>query len=89
VTQHCVSTTARMAGNYGYRTFVAADATAAFRSRSLAGEDIPAEIVYQVSLATIDNEFATVLTTAAVLELFGAGAAIAGGMIAESTIAKS
>jgi nicotinamidase-related amidase len=65
VTQHCVSTTARMAGNYGYRTFVVADASAAFRSRGLAGEDIPAEIVHQVSLATINNEFATVLTTAA------------------------
>lgn len=78
VTQHCVSTTARMAGNYGYRTFVAADACAAFCSRGLAGEHIPAEIVHQVSLATINEEFATVLTTDAALELFSAETAVAG-----------
>ena len=29
-TEHCVSTTARMAGNFGYNTYVVADATAAF-----------------------------------------------------------
>jgi nicotinamidase-related amidase len=70
VTEHCVSTTARMAGNFGYTTFVIADATAAFRKKGIGGETFPPELVHQVSLATIQNEFATVLTTEAVLERF-------------------
>ncbi len=70
VTEHCVSTTARMAGNYGYLAFVAADATASFRKKGMGGEEIPAELVYQISLATIDDEFATVLPTARILEVF-------------------
>jgi nicotinamidase-related amidase len=67
-TQHCVSTTARMAGNYGYDTFVISDATAAFQTKGLNGENYPAEMVHQLSLATIHQEFATVLTTKAILE---------------------
>jgi nicotinamidase-related amidase len=73
VTEHCVSTTARMAGNYGYLVFVAADATASFRKKGLGGEEIPAELVFQVSLATIDDEFATVLPTVRILEVFSTG----------------
>lgn len=60
-TQHCVSTTARMAGNYGYKTFVVSDATAAFRAEGGDGVSYAAELVHQVSLATIDGEFGTVL----------------------------
>jgi nicotinamidase-related amidase len=62
-TQHCVSTTARMAGNFGYDTIVVADATAAFRSKGIGGQAIPAQLVHDVSLATINGEFAEVLTT--------------------------
>ena len=68
ITQHCISTTARMAGNYGYKTFVVSDATAAFSSKGLHGESYSAELVHQVSLATINREFATVLETKEVLE---------------------
>jgi nicotinamidase-related amidase len=70
VAEYCVSTTARMAGNYGYRTYVAADATASFRKKGIGGQEMPAELVYQVSLATIDQEFATVLPTSRMLEVF-------------------
>jgi nicotinamidase-related amidase len=70
VAEYCVSTTARMAGNYGYRTYVAADATASFRKKGIGGQEMPAELVYQVSLATIDQEFATVLSTSRMLEVF-------------------
>lgn len=70
VAEYCVSTTARMAGNYGYRTYVAADATASFRKKGVGGQEMPAELVYQVSLATIDQEFATVLSTSRMLEVF-------------------
>jgi len=70
VTPHCVSTTARMAGNFGYNTFVASDATATFPSTTLDGKTIPAATVHEVSLATINKEFATVLPTQRLLELF-------------------
>ncbi|HEX9509405.1 MAG TPA: cysteine hydrolase family protein [Puia sp.] len=68
ITQHCVSTSARMAGNYGYQTFVASDATAAFRVKGLNGEVYDAELVHQLSLATINREFAQVITTKEILE---------------------
>jgi nicotinamidase-related amidase len=66
-TQHCVSSTTRMAGNYGYDTIVVSDATAAFRSRGLNGEAIPAQVVHDVSLATLNGEFADVLPTRDIL----------------------
>ena len=66
-TQHCVSSTTHMAGNYGYDTVVVSDATAAFRSKGLNGEMIPAQLVHDVSLATLDMEFAEVLSTRDIL----------------------
>jgi nicotinamidase-related amidase len=65
--EHCVSTTARMASNYGFETILVSDATAAFRSRGLNGESIPAQQVYDVSLATLNREFAEVLPTRDIL----------------------
>jgi nicotinamidase-related amidase len=67
-TQHCVSTTTRMAGNFGYDTIVVADATAAFRSKGPDGEVFPAQLVHDISLATLNGEFAEVLSTEDVLE---------------------
>lgn len=69
-TEHCVSTTARMAGNFGFGVYVAADATAAFCKMGLQGESIPAETVWQVALAELNGEFATVLPTDEVLRQF-------------------
>jgi nicotinamidase-related amidase len=66
-TQHCISSTARMASNYGYETIIVSDATAAFRSKSLDGESIPAQLVHDVSLATLNGEFAEVITTGEIL----------------------
>jgi nicotinamidase-related amidase len=61
--EHCVSTTARMAGNFGYNTFVIADATAAFAKTGINGEHYDAETIHLTALAQINDEFATVLNT--------------------------
>ena len=66
-TQHCVSTTARMAGNFGYDTIVVSDATAAFRAKGINGEVFPAQLVHEVSLATLNGEFAEVISSEDVL----------------------
>ncbi|WP_121663457.1 cysteine hydrolase family protein [Metabacillus litoralis] len=62
-TPHCVSTTARMSGNLGFTTYLLSDATAAFDLTDHLGNRIDAQTVHDVSLATIHNEFATVITT--------------------------
>jgi nicotinamidase-related amidase len=54
---HCVSSTARMAGDLGFEVYVVSDATATFGRSGL-----PAEQVHAVSLATLEGEFATVVS---------------------------
>jgi nicotinamidase-related amidase len=66
-TEHCVSTTARMAGNFGYNTFVVADATAAFNKTGINGEHYSADTIHLTALAQLNEEFATVLNTEEVL----------------------
>ncbi|MEM0156081.1 MAG: cysteine hydrolase family protein [Thermoplasmataceae archaeon] len=68
-TQHCVSTTARMAGNLGFITYVVSDATVAFEIKGKDRVIYDPEVVHSVSLATIDGEFATVLTTDEIIKI--------------------
>jgi nicotinamidase-related amidase len=59
---HCVSTTARMAANLGFQVTIVADCTATFdRKRS----DVlyPAQLVHEVSLASLNGEFARVIVS--------------------------
>jgi nicotinamidase-related amidase len=56
-----VSTTARMSANLGYETFVVSDATATFDRKGVDGEIIPAEVMHKVALASLNEEFATIL----------------------------
>ena len=62
-TDHCVSTTVRMAGNFGYDTFVVSDATATFNNKGLDGQDYSADLMHETSLASLNGEFALVVTT--------------------------
>ncbi len=61
VTDHCVSTTARMSGNLGFESFVIADACAAHEKIGVNGEKLPAQLIHDVNLASINGEFAKVL----------------------------
>lgn len=67
-TDHCVSTTTRMAGNLGFEVYVLADATACFDRLGHDGRRYPAEEVHAVSLASLHEEFATVVDTESLIQ---------------------
>lgn len=72
-TDMCVSTTARVAANMGYRTIVVGDATACFASVDMDGRAIAAADIHRAHLATLHAEFATVVTTDALIAGLPAG----------------
>jgi len=71
-TDMCVSTTARVAANLGYRVLVVADACFCFDQPDGDGGVIPAEQMHRAHLATLRAEFAEVLETEAVIGLLRA-----------------
>lgn len=68
-TDHCVSTTTRMAGNYGYETYIVGDATATFDKKGLNGENYPAQLIHDTALASLHKEFATVINKSELIRL--------------------
>lgn len=62
-TNHCVSTTVRMAGNLDFTTYLVEDATATFDRVGLNGETRPAAEVHAAALSDLSVEFATIVRT--------------------------
>jgi nicotinamidase-related amidase len=71
-TPHCVSTTARMAGNLGFEVFVASDGTASFELTGPDGRRVDPEAVHYHALAALNGEFANIATADEILARFGA-----------------
>lgn len=70
-TNHCVSTTARMAGNLGFATFVVSDATAAFERFTIDGRRRSAEEVHDAALSDLSEEFATIVNADDIIDAIG------------------
>jgi nicotinamidase-related amidase len=62
-TNHCVETTARMAGNLGFDAWLVRDATWTFDRVGPDGDQHPAEEIHAMTLANLNGEFARIVTT--------------------------
>jgi nicotinamidase-related amidase len=72
-TNHCCETTARFAGNLGYRTLFALDATHTFDRTGPDGVVVPAEQLARITAVNLHDEFAEVVSTAELVAARQAG----------------
>jgi len=49
--------------HFGYDTFIVSDATATFNNKGLDGTNYSADLMHETSLASLNGEFATIVTT--------------------------
>lgn len=74
-TDHCVDTTARMAGNLGFDARLAEDACYTFDRIGYGGRAESAEEIHAMTLSNLDGEFAAIETTDSLLAALDAGMA--------------
>lgn len=67
-TDHCVSTSVRMAANLGFSVITVSDATVAFNKVSYDGIHYNAEKIHTIHLASLNGEFCDIKTTDQVIE---------------------
>lgn len=70
-TDHCVSTTTRMAANLGFDVYLISDATATFGRIGDNGRYYAPEVIHEINLVSLNREFATVIGTAKLMDLLG------------------
>ena len=74
-TDHCVSTTARMAANLGFDTILVSDATATFdRHSPITSRHFTADEMHEAELTSLSGEFATIVETEVLLRALGSEA---------------
>lgn len=62
-TDHCISTTTRMSGNFGFRTYLVEDAVATFNKTGANGQEYSAQLIHDTAIASLKDEFATIIST--------------------------
>jgi nicotinamidase-related amidase len=67
-TNHCISTTTRLAANLGFDAQLVADATATFGRKGINRETFSSEIIHQTTLANLQEEFAEIINTDMLLD---------------------
>ncbi|MFD0916793.1 cysteine hydrolase family protein [Pseudahrensia aquimaris] len=77
--EHCVGTTARMAGNLGFMVYLAGDATASLSNHDKNGRHFSADEIHAMMLAVLDGDFVKVSDTDTLLSLVNAEGAIPDG----------
>lgn len=67
-TDHCVSTSVRMAANLGFEVSLIIDATAAFERQGFDDHYCSADDIHRINLVSLDQEFCALKSTSELLE---------------------
>ena len=68
-TNHCLSSTVRMSGNLGFETYLVSDSTACFNTKGIDGKMIDCDLIYESSIASLKEEFATIINSTELFNL--------------------